>query len=331
VDNWIASNPTRTISQFGLMNDNIWTGVTPDFLAARFVEGGFTRYQALQASLRGSRDILGPLRNFYYEAGYALSRSEASDTSTKPEMLFFTSLLNNHNWNSRDDFGPTSLDQTHRLTAVSSFSLPGGFRIGSIWTFRTPSAVSIFIPIQSAALTGSNGRFGDDLNGDNIPDLLPGLGAGQFGRKVKSFATLNHVIGNFNSAYGGTLSAYGQALVNAGLFTESQLQRLGATVSPIPLVPLTNPNPWHNVFNTDLSLERPVRLERFQFGPCVQVFNLFNHAPAGLYSGLGGTFGALNFDYTKAVPGQRASDLNSNARGRNTSTRALRVGVRLQF
>jgi hypothetical protein len=264
--------------------------------------------------------------------GYALARAEASATATQAELAIFGSVLNNRNWNSRETFGPTSLDQTHRLTAITNFTIPGGVRLGSVWYFRTPSPQSIRIPILTSALTGSNSLLGGDLNGDGLIDLLPGLGAGQLGRKVKSLAALNQVIQQFNDTYAGQLTAHGQALATAGLFTPAQLSKLGGGISPIPLVPLTNPNPWHNLFTTNLIVQRPIALERFRIGPFFQAVNLFNHAPPGLYSPtLTQTFGSLNFDYANAPAGLQSADLNRSVRGRNTGTRAVLLGIRIDF
>jgi hypothetical protein len=60
------------------------------------------------------------------------------------------------------------------------------------------------------------------------------------------------------------------------------------------------------------------------------VINLFNHAPVNHYTGLGGLFGQLNFDYANAPPGRQVSDLYARV-GRLTGTRQLQLGIRLQF
>jgi len=98
--------------------------------------------------------------------------------------------------------------------------------------------------------------------------------------------------------------------------------------------PENNPNPWHNLLTTDLRFDRPIKLGRLREGmeivPFVNFFNLFNHAPAGLYGGLTGRFGALNFDYAAAPAGQKASDLDAQ-RHRITGTRRVEIGVRFNF
>lgn len=55
-----------------------------------------------------------------------------------------------------------------------------------------------------------------------------------------------------------------------------------------------------------------------------------DHAPSGVYGGLGGKFGALNYDYSTAPAGQQASDL-TNWRGRLSSTRLVQVGIRVDL
>jgi hypothetical protein len=186
------------------------------------------------------------------------------------------------------------------------------------------------------------GFFGTDLNGDGgidgTPrgDRLPGVNSGQFGRKVKSFQDLNRILDEFNRNFAGQLTPHGRALVDGGLFTEAQAKRLGAVIPSIPLVPESNPYTWHNLFTTDLRLDRPIRFERhgrdIRVSPFVDFINLFNHAPVGPYGGalLGASFGALNFDYAKAPSGFQESDLNLQ-RGRLNPTRKIQVGVRMEF
>jgi hypothetical protein len=85
----------------------------------------------------------------------------------------------------------------------------------------------------------------------------------------------------------------------------------------IPLAPLNNPDPWHNLFTTDLRLDRPLRIrERVRANPYVDFINLFNHAPPDVYplgapNLLAAKFGSLNFDYAIAPAGLKASDLNA--------------------
>ena len=65
--------------------------------------------------------------------------------------------------------------------------------------------------------------FQTDLNGDGTyGDLLPGTKPGAYMHQVKG-AGLNNAIRDFNSQDAGQLTPAGQALVSAGLFTQTQL------------------------------------------------------------------------------------------------------------
>jgi len=343
VDQWIAANPARNISAFGLVNDTIWQGLTPDFLRAGLAAGGFARYRGLHLSLRGARGSLKMFRDTVYVLSYSLARAEASSASGGTAYEFGAVPIENRRWNRREVFGPTAADFTHNFSVASLLTAPGGFRLNSRWTFRTAPPGNLLVPNLGGAIAGAQGVFGTDLNGDGGPgpgaprlDLLPGVNAGQFGRAVKDFRKLNRIIESFNQTYAGKLTPHGQALVSAGLFTEAQLRRLGAVVPTIPLIPENSPNPWHNLLVTDVRLGRPIAWRRLREGvritPFVDFINLFNHAPPGLYgigpTGLQGRFGALNFDYAAAPPGQKAGDLDAQ-RHRIIATRKVQVGVRV--
>ncbi|MGH8247468.1 MAG: hypothetical protein ACREUU_13670, partial [Gammaproteobacteria bacterium] len=284
------------------------------------------------------------IRDASYLVSYSLARAEASGSVNASSYEFFAVPTENLNWNRKEAFGPTTGDFTHNLSVGSTLMTPGGFRLSSRWTFRTPPAAHLFVPNLGGAISGAQGIFGTDLNGDGgpaglpRPDFLPGVNAGQFGRAVKSFRGLNRIIENFNQTYAGKLTPHGEALVRAGLFTEAQLKRLGGVIPMIPPVPESNPNPWHNLLVADLRVARPIAGKRLREGtritPFVDIINLFNHAPPRLYgfgpTGLAGRFGSLNFDYANAPPGQRASDLDTQ-RHRMSDTRRFQVGIRVDF
>jgi hypothetical protein len=335
MDQWIAANPTKMINTFGfLANESYFTGLYPDMTRARFFTGGFTKYRALQFSLRGGRTELGFLKDAGWNVSYALGRSEASGAVGRVE--FGAGVLDNHNWNSRQTFGPNNLDYTHMLTVSSAFTVPGGFRFDTIWTFRTAAPTSVRIPTLTSATSGANAFFAYDFSGDWVQDLLPGVNAGQLGRKIHSFKELNKVIQQYNSTMAGQITAYGKALVSAGLFTEAQLKKLGAVAPTIPLAPETNPWPFHNILKADLRFSRPVSLSRFREGmriiPSVDFYNLFNHAPVAAYPNASGTllantFGSLNYDYVK---NNEVGDLFA-ACGRLGETRKVMIGLRFEF
>lgn len=339
IDAYLAANPTRTIASFGLSSDAIFTGLTPNLTRARLVTGGFSLYQGLQVKLDGrfapgAMERLFFARGLNYTISYALGRAEATNGSGRTE--FIGNTINNDNWNSA--FGPTGNDRTHIFTAGVLMEIPGGFRLNQIWSLRTATPQSLFVPALDN-LGSSNRIFTTDLNGSGGPgtspqvDLLPGTNVGAFGRDIKSFKDLNRIITNFNNNYAGKLTPAGQALVNAGIFTETQLRRLGATVRPIPLVPESNPWPFNTLFNLDLRITRPIKLlERVEIEPSVDIFNVFNRTGLGQYGGLNATFGALNYDYVKDPQGQGGiAELKRSVRHRLTNTRQFQLGIRFTF
>jgi hypothetical protein len=338
MDQWIAANPTKTISSFSLISDSIFMGLYSDMNRMRLWDGGFTKYSALQVNLRGAERAVWKFKDVGYTVSWALSRGQASGAVNRVE--FSAGPLDNRIPNNPLTFGPNNLDFTHIFTLNNTATLPGGFRFNTIWAFRTAGAQTITVPNFGGATSGTNAFFATDLNGDGgtgtTPrgDVLPGLPAGQFGRAVKSFEQLNGVIAAFNATYAGTLTPHAQALVSAGLFTAAQMKKLGAVIPTIPLCPVNNPWPWHNQFTTDLRIDRPINLAKLHEGmslrPFLDIFNLFNHAPVGTYGGLGNTYGSLNYNYATAPVGKQASDLDIT-RGRISSGRRLQFGFRFDF
>ncbi len=337
IDAFLAANRTTTIATFGLGTgtDTIFTGVTKDYNLARIMTGGFSLYQGLQVKLDGrlrsasDTRLRRLVREMSYTVSYALSRATATNGSAREEFVAGPTF--NDNFNSA--YGPTGNDRTHIFTAGAIMAVPFGFRINQIWSFRTATPISLTTPFLDS-FSSTNSIFTTDLNGDGLAgDLLPGTNVRALGRSVKSFKELNRLITNFNTNYAGSLTPAGRALVNAGIFTEAQLRALGATIKPIALVPETNPWPFENVINLDARISRPIRLkETASIDPSLDVFNVFNHTGHGSYTGLGGTFGSLNYDYV-ADPLKRGGipELIRGTRGRLLSTRLLQFGIRVTF
>ncbi len=325
------------IGSFGLANDDVFTGLTPNIARARLLTGGFSLYQGLQAKLEGRFGKVGdspysPIRGLGYIVSYALGRAEATVGSNRTE--FINNTINNDDWNS--SFGPSGNDRTHIFGLGALMEVPLGFRLNQIWTFRTATPQTLFIPFLDD-FAGSNGIFTTDINGDGgigsgAPrgDLLPGTQVGDLGRKIKSISELNQVISAFNNNFAGKLTPAGQALVSAGIFTEAQMRALGGVIKSIPLVPQNNPWPFENHFNLDLRITRPIVItERFKVEPSADIFNLFNNNSLGAFGpSLDGTFGSLNFDYSD--PADRA-ELNRTVRHRQKNTRLIQLGVRVTF
>lgn len=91
-------------------------------------------------------------------------------------------------------------------------------------TFWSGLPTSIQVPSSAG---GSSNTTGEILLSDftldgTAGDLMPGTTVGNFGRGV-SISGLNNLISNFNSTFATNVTPAGQALVNAGLFSQAQV------------------------------------------------------------------------------------------------------------
>ncbi|MBS1851914.1 MAG: TonB-dependent receptor [Acidobacteria bacterium] len=245
-----------------------FVGNNKNFRSMTVIEyAGVSRYQALQAALTGRIGSYGPLRNVTTNVTYALSRFNSS--STDQDFLF--AAVNNDNLT--QFYGPSNLDRTHQLGVAFSFDLPAGFRFSTISQYRTNEAST---GIFAQSTDASTDIFINDFNGDGtVGDPLPGTNRGAYGRKVHA-NNLNDLINSYNNNVAGTLTPAGKALVDAGLFTQSQLEALGAvagSLDPAPAGQIDNPG----FYTTDFRLSWTYKLaERFQIEPMVECFNVFN-------------------------------------------------------
>jgi hypothetical protein len=340
IQTFLNANPNATITTFALANDTIWPGRTSLNTRARLAIGGFSEYRGMQISMNGrfgrktfnflSMGERSLFHGLSYTVGYAFARNQATSGVGRPE--FIANVTDNRDWNS--DYGPSGLDRKHNLTISASLDFIGGFRLDQIYRFATSAPQSLFIPNTR----GSSGIFTSDFNGDGgvgtTPrgDLLPGTNIGAFGRRIGSLEELNNYIIAYNTNFAGRLTPHGQRLVAAGIFSEAQLRALGAVLPTIPLVPLSNPNPFADLFTVDYRLTRPIKIwkENWILEPSWSVFNVFNHVALAQYGGLGtGTqFGTLNFPYTAAdLP------LLTESRGLRLENRRrqMQFGIRFSF
>jgi Carboxypeptidase regulatory-like domain len=337
-DDWLAADPSRNITSFGLANDTIFPGKTSDLLRARIMTGGYSFYQALQVKWQGrtSKSLLA-FKNANFQFSYAFGESLASCGAGRAE--FTTGTCDNRNINNKAYFGSNPFDFRHNFSGGVTFDTPGGFRMSTIVTAVTNPPTRINVPALGG-ITGANAIFTTDLNGDGgtgttpTADILPGVNLGQWGRDVNSVSQLNDIITQYNQNQAGRLTPAGQALVDAGIFTEDQLRRLNAVTPTIPLIPATNPNPFgSNPVNFDLRVTRPINIENAGFvknlsiEPYFDAFNLFNRRGLSPYNGLGGGFGSLTFNYATAG---RLDDLRDQ-RAFRFAPRILQFGFRVTF
>ena len=222
---------------------------------------GYSRYRALTVKVDKRFS-----RHFQYTASYALARFE----TTVPDGLGLGggALVNRNN---KANFGPGSLDRTHRVVANGIVSLPFGIRASLISTWYSGLPASI--------LVGSADLNGDGVNGD----LLPGTKRGSLGRDVDSVGRLNSLIRDYNQSTGG-----------------KPLPRGGR--APFVLEVPDGTRFGDSFISQDLQVAKDFKLrERFSIELTAQMFNIFNISnlvgPAGFpASAYNGTLTTINAD-----------------------------------
>ncbi|HEX5481052.1 MAG TPA: carboxypeptidase regulatory-like domain-containing protein [Terriglobia bacterium] len=237
-------------------------------------------YNALQVSLR--QNIQQPfrgLRGLSLEASYSLSRFNGMAT----DQDFITNATDFDNINHY--YGPSSLDRTDQFSFGGVGTLPGGFRLSLIVHAYTSLPQTLTIPPGPSIGVNSSQIFISDLTGDGTQgDVLPGTNIGSFDRQVNS-GNINKFISAYNNSDAGKLTPAGTALVNAGLFTQAQMQALGAVTPTLAMAPAGQIN-MGGVFTSDLGITYVFHLnkiyrrfsEEATFEPSVTFFNLTNSA-----------------------------------------------------
>jgi carboxypeptidase family protein len=263
---------------------------------------GRSIYNALQAKLTTQwNNPLPGLQSVNAQVSYAYSRA----TAAVRDVDF---IANAYDFRNASLSGPNGLDRTHQFSAGASFRFKYGAELSFITHWNSPLPADIKLPTPASAvgaiftsdLTGDGSYAGNTLGASG--DLLPGTKPGAFGRDF-GVGGLTKLIDSYNANVAGkTLTPAGQALVDAGLFTQAQLFALGATPQPI-----ADPPPGQvgldSFFTFDLRLGWNIRVvkkwERLQFSPQVNIYNLFNRqnydSPSLPLSGiLNGAPGFLN-------------------------------------
>jgi len=345
-------------SLFGLTPDTgaAFGGINP--LVGRntmFFPAGRSVYDGLQMSLRSrvSNPFRG-IRAMNLQVSYALSSFESNvpygggigDQDFLPLAADFN--------NPTRFFGPASQDRKHQISFGTILDMPLGARISFIGHFNSPFAQSLWLP-SGAGVPGE--IFRTDVNGDGAfggasqtsnngyGDILPGTDVGEFNRGI-SPDSLNNTINSYYDNSAGTITPAGQALVNAGLFTPTQLAALGALTpgrcnpdgtpvngneaSCVALAPPGNVGlSWLKAF--DMTLAWPIKVkELVTIEPSISAFNIFNFAnfdgPTNKLLGILNNGGSTAF-----VNGVTSSTRGSNRIGVGSGVFALGAPRQLEF
>ena len=288
---------------FGGINPNIGPTSTLEPI-------GSSLYNGMDIKL--TQNVRNPLPFIHYlntEISYSLSRYEydgsanglaSPGTPENQDQDFIDAALDNDKPGRY--FGPSLLDRTHQLNFGGYVDVPGGFRLGVTGHVWSPLAITPTMDVQA----GLGSIFQTDFTGDgtvNDPLALAQtdstcgqeggscvyktVKSGAYGRSL-SPSGLTTAVNNYNANIAGqTITPAGQALVNAGLITESQLIALGATPQPITyttdaegdqalgVIPNQVPMKWLKTVDFQITYVRHIG-ERLTIQPSVSFFNVFN-------------------------------------------------------
>ncbi|HXN52967.1 MAG TPA: carboxypeptidase regulatory-like domain-containing protein [Candidatus Acidoferrum sp.] len=302
---------------------------------------GRSVYNAFQTSLKSN--LHSPtrfVRNLNATVSYSLSRYKAPAVdgdfiNTAPDQR-----------NPGQFSGPNGLDRTHQLSAGVTMDMPFGTRVNVIthWYSALPQDV------YYNSLGKAEDVFQFDYLGDGqatVNQPVPGSNVGSFGRDVKA-GDLNNFLQTLSSKFGNQLTPAGQALIDAGLFTQAQLVSLCAVTPSLTGAAGCGPKfdlaPTGQVgndafFTFDLRLGwsiKPLRhkFERLTFEPQVAFFNLFNrqnyNGPDNLlHPTLDGSTGSIN-NTTRTTRSSNLIGLGSGVFGLGTP-RSLEFGFKVNF
>lgn len=316
---------------------------------------GRSVYNALQLKL--VQNVVTPFRGvktMNFQVAYSLSRFEntggaqVTGTAADSDQDFVLQAADNNRPGRY--FGPALLDRTHQLSFGGYLDIPGGFRPEIIAHFYSPLSSGLIAPNFGAA----GEIFRTDFTGDGtVGDPIPGSHLGEFDRGVNA-SNINKTINAYNANISNTATPAGQALINQGLFSLTQLQQLGGVAPHICLAPPavdTDPScaantagtqqnfNWLRAFDFRLAWRHTFLNHSLSEGltiePSVGIYNLFNLAnfnlPPNTLNGI--LFGSGN----GSINGTTRADLESFRVGNGTgvyslgSQRQIEFGLKLDF
>lgn len=260
---------------------------------------GRSVYNGLQMNYRQQvRSSIPGVTGGSLEVSYAFSRF----VSTGGADQFFTPGIYDQDCPTCY-IGPSGLDRTHQFSAGGFFQLRHGPMLSFISHLYSSLPTNLTLEKD---FNGSPGEiFRTDINGDGLTgDLLPGTEPGAFMRQVKG-NSINRLIAQYNSESAGRLTPAGQTLVASGLFTQGQLEQLGAVTPTIATAPSNQDNnPWLRTF--DATVGYPIKVKYLGEGgsiePSISAFNLFNFGYFGTLSGTLESVSSLGQSAAGTVP-----------------------------
>ncbi len=268
-----------TGAAFAGANANVGTGTF-------ILPVGKSAFDALQIVVQEQKaHPLPGIVDSIFQASYNLSR--AISNSKNGSNQFFAG---GGAWDQDDVnkyIGRNDQDHSNMLTFSGSFTIKYGLQISGIGHFY--SAPSEDLDLAGVTLGGQ--IFKTDVDGDGqTGDLVPGTGPGFYMHEVKG-AGLAKLINYYNATQVGTLTPAGQALVDAGLVSSSDLVTMHAAKQA--LLPAQSNTPLQGAATRefDASIKYPFSFSHFGFPltitPGIVMYNVTNTSNFGGFSGLG--------------------------------------------
>ena len=254
-----------------------FAGLNPAYgLTQLILPVGQSGYDAAQVVFKEVRQHPAPgIISANFQASYSLSRV-VTDSGGGQDQFFNNGPFDIDN--PKLYLGRNNIDHSNEVSFGGGINVKYGATIGFAGHFFSAPPTNL-----SIANSGQAGEiFRSDVTGDGtVGDILPGTVPGDYMHRVKP-GSLNQFITNYNMTQGNTPTPAGQALIAAGLFTQSQLVAAGG-VKPILA---TNPNggavPNSAFRDFDVNVLYPIQLARFREGvslvPGVSIYNVANMA-----------------------------------------------------
>jgi hypothetical protein len=290
---------------------------------------GRSVYNALQVSLR-QRLTSNPfgMMPFIHGMNFQLSYNLSRFDSMTQDQDFLNNAIDQAN--PTRFFGPTSFDRTHQFSFGTILNLPGNVLVSFIGHFNSPLPTTL----QSEDLGRAGEIFHTDFTGDGTTgDVIPGTNIGSYGRSISGNG-LAQSISSYNSSSANKLTPAGQALVSAGLFTQSQLVALGAVTDTLAAAQTGTlyANDWLKAFDMRFAMPISIR-ERVKLEPSISIFNVLNFANFAISPDT-----RVNGILSASSPnGTTYSDMESIRAGLGSGTfslgapRQLEYGLRITF
>ena len=237
---------------------------------------GQSGYDAAQVVFKDVKQHPAPgILSANFQASYSLSRV-ITDSGGGQDQFFNNAPFDIDN--PKLYLGRNGIDHTNEVSFGGGINIKYGATIGFAGHFFSAPPSNLTI-----ANSGDPGEiFRSDVTGDGtVGDILPGTVPGDYMHRVKP-SSLNTFITNYNTTQANTPTPAGQALIAAGLFTQSQLLAAGGVKPMLATNPANIALPNSAFRDFDVNVKYPIALSRLREGvslvPGMAMYNVANMA-----------------------------------------------------